>query len=289
MTKRNESESNMKSEKQRKVPNSRRNLDMALQRLYGAGANLVQVRMAMANTIVGQMLPDVVIKGGTSLRLRYGRGASRYTIDCDVARCGELDAFIEGLRKALAIGWNGFSGDLVRREPARPKGIPQEYVMQPFDVKLTYLGRSWCTVLLEVGTNEVGLAETPEVLPVAPDIVELFTALGFPAPRPVPLMPLTFQIAQKLHGVSSAGSDRARDLIDIQLIMGKDSVDLTEVRQICERLFKYRKCQPWPPVITKGLTWDDLYNAQKGGLDVLPTCDEAVKWANELIASIVKA
>ena len=79
----------MKSEKQRKVPNSRRNLDMSLQRLYGAGANLVQVRMAMANTIVGQMLPDVVIKGGTSLRLRYGRGASRYTIDCDVARRGD--------------------------------------------------------------------------------------------------------------------------------------------------------------------------------------------------------
>ena len=181
------------------------------------------------------------------------------------------------------------SGDLVRREPAKPRGIPQEYVMQPFDVKLMYLGRSWCAVLLEVGTNEVGLAETPEVLPVAPDIVELFTALGFPAPRPVPLMPLTFQIAQKLHGVSSAGSDRARDLIDIQLIMGKDSVNLTEVRQICERLFKYRKCQSWPPVITKGSTWDDLYNAQKGGLDVLPTCDEAVKWANELIASIAKA
>jgi hypothetical protein len=33
----------------------------------------------------------------------------------------------------------------------------------------------------------------------------------------------------------------------------------------------------------------DLYNAQKGNLDVLPTCDEAVKWANELIASIAKA
>ena len=32
----------MKSEKQRKVPNSRRNLDMALQRLYGAGAMMPQ-------------------------------------------------------------------------------------------------------------------------------------------------------------------------------------------------------------------------------------------------------
>ena len=177
----------------------------------------------------------------------------------------------------------------MKRQPAKPKGVPQEYVMQPFDVKLTYLGRSWCTVPLEVGTNEVGLAEEPEMRPVAPDIVELFTTLGFPAPRPLPLMQLTFQIAQKLHGVSSAGSDRARDLIDLQLIMGRDEIDLSEVKRICEKLFRYRKCQPWPPEITKGSTWNDLYNAQKGNLDVLPTCDEAVKWANELIASIAKA
>ena len=78
-------------------------------------------------------------------------------------------------------------------------------------------------------------------------------------------------------------------MIDIQLIMAKDAVDLSDVRRICERLFTYRKCQPWPPVITKGSTWDDLYNSQKGSLDVLPTCDEAVKWVNELIASIAKA
>ena len=74
--------------------------------------------MAMANTIVGQMLSNVVIKGGTSLRLRYGRKFSRYTIDCDVARRGELDAFINELRFSLAAGWNGFSGDLVTKLPA---------------------------------------------------------------------------------------------------------------------------------------------------------------------------
>ena len=270
-------------------PNSRRNLDMSLQRLYGPGANLVQVRMAMANTIVGQMLPDVVIKGGTSLRLRYGRGNSRYTMDCDVARRKELDSFIGGLRSALSTGWNGFAGDLVSKAPAKPKGVPTEYVMQPFEVKLSYLGRSWCTVLLEVGTNEVGLADEPEMHPVAPDIVELFTSLGFPAPNPLPLMPLVFQVAQKLHGVSAAGSDRARDLVDLQLIMANDHVELAKVRDICERLFKYRKCRSWPPTIVKGDSWDSLYNAQKGALNVLPNCDEAVAWANDLIKSINKA
>lgn len=47
----------MKSENQHKVPNSKRHLDMALQRLYGAGANLVQVRMA----IHVQEMPAVAI------------------------------------------------------------------------------------------------------------------------------------------------------------------------------------------------------------------------------------
>ena len=279
----------MKSKGTPKRPNSKRNLDMALQRKYGVGANLVQVRMAMANTIVGQMLPDVVIKGGTSLRLRYGRGNSRYTIDCDVARRMELDDFVAELRSALSTGWNGFSGDLITKTPAKPRGVPQEYVMQPFEVKLMYLGRSWCTVLLEVGTNEVGLADVPEIRPVASDIVELFTSLGFPVPNPVPLMPLAFQVAQKLHGVSAKGSDRVRDLIDLQLIMANDIIDLSEVRRICERLFIYRKCQPWPTIITKGELWEELYNSQRGELDVLPSVDEAIAWANELIEKIDSA
>ena len=279
----------MRSEKQPKMPNSRRNLDMALQRLYGAGARLVQVRMVMANTIVGQMLPDVVIKGGTSLRLRYGRESTRYTVDCDVARRTGLEAFVSGLRAALSRGWNGFTGDLVTKIPANPKGVPAEYVMQPFEVKLAYLGRSWCTVPLEVGINEVGLADAPDVCPVALDIAELFTSLGFPEPNPLPLMPLTFQIAKKLHGASSSNSDRARDLIDLQLIMANDAIDLSVVRHICERLFKYRQCQAWPPVIRKGDRWAELYDAQKGVLPVLETVDKAIAWANTLISKIDSA
>ncbi len=276
----------MKSGKEKQRPNSKRHLDSALQRIYGAGASLVQVRMAMANTIVGQLLPDVVIKGGTSLRIRYGRNSSRNTIDCDVARREELDEFISRLRTSLAQGWNGFSGELVIKKPAKPRGIPFEYVMQPFEVKISYLGRSWCTVLLEVGTNEIGLADTPEMHPVAADIAELFTTLGFPPPKPLPLMPLTFQVAQKLHGVSSVGSDRVRDLIDLQLILARESLDMRETREICERLFKYRKCQSWPPTIVKGSQWDILYELQKGALDVLPTCDAAIEWANKLIKKI---
>ena len=50
--------------------------------------------------------------------------------------------------------------------------------MQPYDVKLSYLGKSWVTVPLEVGHNEIGTgweslyAEAAEGLPVIQDMSE---------------------------------------------------------------------------------------------------------------------
>ena len=81
------------------------------------------------------------------------------------------------------------------------------------------------------------------------------------------------------------GSDRARDLIDLQLLT-RTEVDYERTREIGEKLFRYRNCQPWPPIITKGVLWDSLYDAQKGSLPVLSTVDEAIAWANDLIAKI---
>lgn len=48
-----------------KRPNSRRNLDVALERLVGK-PNLVAKRAIMANAIVAQMLPDGSAKGGVA-------------------------------------------------------------------------------------------------------------------------------------------------------------------------------------------------------------------------------
>ena len=57
--------------------------------------------------------------------------------------------------------------------------------MHPFDVKLEYNRKPWVTVCLEMGTNEVG--DTLEAdYALAPDIAEMFAALGLPQPKPVP-------------------------------------------------------------------------------------------------------
>lgn len=99
---------------------------------------------------------------------------------------------------------------------------------------------------------------------------------------------MKIQIAQKLHTVSGPG-DRARDLIDLQLIDARAEVDLTAARAACRRLFSYRRAQAWPPAIAKRKGWDEMYAALAEGLPVLQDVDEAIRWANELVARIEDA
>lgn len=53
-----------------KRPNSRRNLDIAIERVAGRGPAFVQARTLMADAVVAQMLPDGAVKGGSALKLR---------------------------------------------------------------------------------------------------------------------------------------------------------------------------------------------------------------------------
>lgn len=269
-------------------PNTCTNLIKAINRIAGLERDALRLGRALANVIIAQMLPDGVVKGGSSLMFRYGGNMTRYTRDMDTARVMELDAYLDKLESSLKAGWNGFTGRLQRVEPPHPAGVPQGYVMIPYDIRLAYNDRSWQTVRIEIGHNEIGDADEAE-LEYPSDIAEVLEQLGFPRPNPIPVMKLSYQIAQKLHAVTTAGADRPHDLVDLQLMCGHSQIDLAEARAICIRLFDYRRRQPWPPTVAKGSAWDSLYEDAGNGLDVLPTCDEAVAWANDLIVSINKA
>ena len=69
--------------------------------------------------------------------------------------------------------------------------------------------------------------------------------------------------------------------------------ELADIRSKCVRLFDYRRKQPWPPKIERGEGWDEIYDTALGTIAnkaaICPTVDEAIAWANELIASIDKA
>jgi hypothetical protein len=268
-----------------KIPNSRRNLDIAIDRVLGSSANTLQVRTVLANTIIGQLLPGGAVKGGSALKLRYGDNATRFTRDLDTARAEDLSVFIEKLDGALKEGWNGFTGRIIPKDPAKPRNVPGEYIMQPFEIKVEYNGKSWVTVPLEIGHDEIGDTTNPDYF-ISEDIVNLFEQLGFPAPKPIALMPIHHQIAQKLHAVSGEGSERAHDLIDLQVIEKNEIIDYALTKEACLRLFKSRKMQSWPPTIVKGINWESLYDAQLLGLEALPNVDEAINWTNALIHTI---
>lgn len=272
---------------QPKQPNSRVNLDKAIEREFGRGPAALRTRTLFADVVVAQMLPDGVVKGGSSLKIRYGNQATRFTRDLDTARNQELGSFIQELEDSLSSGWNNFTGRLVRKQPATPKDVPTAYVMQPFEVKLDYNGKPWNTVRLEVGHNEIGDAEIADYY-IAPDIVKMFRKVGLPDPAPIALMPLCHQISQKIHGLTEPRSKRAHDLIDLQIIMQSDEVDLALLEKTCERLFAYRKMQAWPPVVKKNENWDAYYAEQQPPATVLQSVDEAIDWGNALIALIAK-
>ena len=272
-----------------KPPHNVSYLEKALRALAGTDELLVHLRRVLANVIAGQFLDGAVMRGGGSLKLRYGDRATRYTMDFDASRKVAEDAFVERYNERLSKGWSFFSGRLVRNPKPSPRDIPGEYVMQPFEVKLTYKNHAWCTVDLEVSYDEVGDADECDLVTLPVGVLESFRALGLPDPGPIPLMRISHQIAQKLHGATDPQYCRAQDLIDLQLMISREKVDYAEVRDICKRLFANRRRQPWPSKVVATEEWRIAYDRTKGILPVLPTIDEAVAWANDLIDAIDKS
>lgn len=269
------------------TPNSVRHLDNAIRRIAGI-ENYMSARTLIANAILAHLLPSGVIKGGSSLKLRYGDKATRFTTDLDTARTIEIEQFITDLSASLEEGWNNFTGRVIKERKAHPKDVPIQYVMQPLSVKLSYLNKPWCSVLLEVGHNEIGDANKPDYV-VPKEANDLLNRLGFDALPAIPLMSLEYQIAQKLHGLSEDGSNRINDLIDIQLIIKNSNVDLKNINSICRRLFDYRNQQLWPPTIIKTTMWEEIYKNQTLDVEVEQDLNKAIKLVNEFIISIENA
>lgn len=251
-----------------------------------------RVQRAVANTIVGQMLPPGVVKGGTAMKLRVGEASSRFTPDLDAARAHDLtlEEYLDALGERLRAGWNGFTGTVRAIDPPQPEGVPPDYVMTPYEIKLAYKSRAWLTVRFELGRDEVGSTLVAEPR-MAEDIAGIFAALGLPPPEPIPLLAVEHQIAQKLHACTSVDpatgeNERAHDLVDLQILEQEEEIDYRATAVTARRLFESRRAQTWPPIVEAFPRWPAIYLAAADGLSVLQTVEAAVDWANDLVAQI---
>ena len=275
------------------APTNLRSLTTRLDNIARQTARPIRrVQRTIANTVVGQMLPSGVMKGGAAMCVRVGEAASRFTTDLDAAHHTDLtlDDYLNELARRLDAGWCGFTGTLEQLPPAEPEGVAEQYVMQPFKIRLLYLGRHWLTVPFELGHDEIGNTKQHE-LRIAHDIVTLFESIGLPEPQPIPLLTVEHQIAQKLHACTSVnprtgGNDRAHDLVDLQILEHEEPIDKTAVAEIATRLFRARNAHAWPPVVVSHRSWPTIYAEAAYSLDVLTDVDDAVAWTNNFIASL---
>ena len=199
--------------------------------------------------------PVFVLKGGAAMELRLGLRA-RATKDFDAAYREAMGNMLERLDAALRHGHGDFTATR-----AEPTSIAETNAVR-LDIKLTYRGRSWATVQLEVAAAEGAAGREIERIPGKP-----LDPLGLDGPADVPCVSVRYQIAQKIHACTEmpAGgkqNDRFRDVIDLLLL--EELVEEDEwsaVRSACEELFELRTKHGWRPTVTVFDPWPEPYRA----------------------------
>lgn len=229
------------------------------------------------------------------MNARVGEAGSRFTTDLDAARAIELtlDEYVDQLEQSLVQGWGGFTGTLSRLEPRAPDDVPEDYVMQPFDIKLAYRNRHWRTVRFELGRDEVG-STTTRGARLAENTVKMFEYLALPEPKELPLLVAEHQAAQKLHACAyvskkTGGNARAHDLVDLQILDQAEDIDMAVLDDVGRRLLASRGEQEWPPTVVAFADWETLYAGAAEGLSVLSDVEAAIAWANDFVRTAVEA
>ena len=275
------------------------------------GVPIARVRRMLCTLIVSQMLPDAVtIKGGMGVKLRMGERGTRATADLDVSTRQRGKTFEEAFRASLAQGWGSVPAakGVLRKNPDAPDRVAftgvlkserlhdpglarPQYVVHPYRVTLSFLGRKWAALDVEVSDPEIEPhAYTRRV--VDGELVELGEHFNFGDLQAVELIDLESQLAQKIHAVTDPAYARAHDLVDLQLLWDAGP-DLIHLRGSCVRTFDFRSGQDWPPLPLRAMDeWERAYQVARketevdGRSPVLTGIESARAWLEQVIIAI---
>ncbi len=227
--------------------------------------------------------PRFTIKGAVAIEMRLP-STTRATKDIDlvVDEPGDLD-LSAALRDALEGTYQGFT--------FRVKG--ESYLMPNnsvrVDVALSYKGRSWGTIQVDLSPQE-GVrtdVEFVESLRLEP--------FGFDTPNALPCLSLRYHIAQKIHAMTEPAlneetpNERFRDLVDL-LLMKELTVDIGGVRAASVEVFATRATHEWPPVLDPPAFWEETFAALAEEVELpVRRLEDAVREAQAFIDSIEEA
>lgn len=174
------------------------------------------VSAAMQRAVDDTGAPLFLLKGGTMLQYRLP-GMSRTTQDIDGLIRGDIDVFLAELDRTLAEPWGPLT--LVRGEVETIE-VPHRLVKpRRFDVTVLLNGVTWRRIPVEVSPDEGNAGAVPERI-LSPSLA----GFGLPTPDHLTSLSMRFQIAQKIHAVTTPHdppefvNDRARDVVDLLLL-----------------------------------------------------------------------
>ncbi len=167
---------------------------------------------------------------------------ARTTRDVDLVWQVHEDELLDTLIKATIEDLGDFFSFRVERTTADPDRMGGAH---RFRVEASLAGRLFETFLVDVGEGD-GITAQPEVL-TTPDL------LGFAGIEPVtvPVLPLTRQVAEKLHAYTrryegGRGSSRPKDLVDLALIAQLFSLDAARLLLDLREVFASRGTHDLP-------------------------------------------
>lgn len=224
----------------------------------------------------GDGMPTLLVKGGASLELRRGIPESRTSKDLDAVVRGEIETVHDRLAEAGAGGWEGFTAVFTAPVPFEVPGLMAN--PHRFTAKVSYQGKPFVSVPIEISPVEAGNADAHDS--VQSDALAL---VGLPAAVAVPCMTLPWQIAQKIHACTEPvelprTNDRARDLVDLQLLEALTVDDsLADTEAACRAVFEARAQHAWPPALSAQSGWDVIYRQALEGLGDIGIAEDVVE------------
>ena len=206
---------------------------------------------------------------------------ARTTSDYDAAFRARAEEMLDRLDEALTQSWSGFTITLAHHRTTTTQAVRVR-------LRLSYRGRSWGSVNLELAPVEGGMGDELDRVTADP-----LRALQVPLPDVASCVSLRYQVAQKLHACTEVfdegrENDRFRDVMDVLLVEDLlRQVGLARVRDACIDIFSVRAKHAWPPTVTVYDSWRGPFAklARDNGFSP-EDIDEAVVALARLVAEI---
>jgi hypothetical protein len=213
---------------------------------------LARVSAALGNS--------VLLKGGLVLELRLER--ARTTKDVDLRVTGSPDKLLANLQQAGRQDLGDFMTFEVNPDAEHPtiENDGMQYEGQRFRAECRLAGKLYGQRFgVDVAFGDPIFGE--------PDVVTADDVLDFAgiAPPVLRLYPIETHIAEKLHAYTmprKRPNTRVKDLPDIALLAGIQSLQAERLREALEQTFKHRATHPLPQALPDPPpSWSNSYQA----------------------------